>query len=350
MNILVTGGAGYVGAHACVELLAGGHEVVVVDNLVNGELATLDGVAAIAAKAPRFVRGDILDQALMGRVMQDHAVDVVMHFAALKDPEASCRQPLAYFRNNACGMASLLQAMACAGVERIVFSSSAAVYGAAEAFPIRESAPLRPANPYGRSKLACEELLVDVSAANAQFRAVTLRYFNPVGAHRSGLIGERAGATPGNLVPRLLQVAAGQREFLAVHGSDYPTIDGTGIRDYVHVSDIATAHLRALEHLAAGKAGFTVNLGTGRGLSVLEVIRAFEQASGCSIPVRFVARREGDVAVSYADPTLAGELLGWRAALGIERMCEDAWRRHLRHGPSRVLDAARGGISARLTS
>lgn len=327
MKTLVTGGAGYVGAHACVELLARGHEVVVVDSLVTGDPGALTGVAAIAGVQPGFVHGDVRDQALMARVMKEHAIDAVLHFAALKDVGESCRQPLDYFDNNVHGMTSLLRAMRQAGVHRIVFSSSAAVYGDAIALPVAESAPTRAASPYGRSKLMCEQILADVAAATPGFSAAILRYFNPVGAHPSGLIGERADPAACSLMACIAQVAGGQRERLTVFGGDYPTPDGTGIRDYVHVVDVAGAHVNALDHLAAGRGGITANLGTGRGVSVLEVVGAFERASGRSIPVRFAQRRPGDVAASYADPARANAVLGWQARLGIERMCEDAWRR-----------------------
>jgi UDP-glucose 4-epimerase len=334
MKVLVTGGAGYLGSHACVELLAAGYEVVVVDNLTNSDLETLNGIAEIAAKAPRFVRGDILDQELMIEVMRANEIEAVLHFAALKSPEESCRRPLDYFRNNACGTASLVQAMEFVGVDLIVFSSSAAVYGHAAVFPIAESAPAHPVNPYGRSKLVCEQLLSDMAVARPSFRAAALRYFNPVGAHASGLIGERAGSISGSLVPCLVEVASGRRECLTVFGRDYPTIDGTGVRDYVHVVDVARAHVHALRYLADGNKGGALNLGTGRGLSVLEVVAAFECASGCRIPLRFADRRQGDVASSYADPALAESLLGWRAELGIERMCGDAWSRYKRLCPA----------------
>jgi len=333
MRVLVTGGAGYIGAHACVELLAGGHDVVVLDNLSNADTTALDGIAAITGIAPCFVHGDVCDRELVIRVLRDNAIEAVLHFAAWKDVEESCRQPLAYFDNNVGGTISLLRAMECAGVELLVFSSSAAVYGDAAAFPISESAPVIAANPYGRSKLACEQLVADVAASRPDFRVAILRYFNPVGAHSSGLIGERADAKASGLVPRIVQVASGRSDCLTVFGNDYPTRDGTGIRDYVHVVDIAAAHMRALDCLAAGQRDITVNLGSGCGLSVLDVVRAFERISGRVIPLRFSARRPGDVAASHADPTLAHAVLGWRAVLGIERMCEDAWHRQQRFSP-----------------
>lgn len=334
VKLLVTGGAGYVGSHACVELLAAGHDVVIVDNLSNGDPGTVDGIAEITGLAPRFVQGDILDQELMAEVMHANDIEAVLHFAAFKSPEESCRRPLAYFRNNACGTASLLEAMDAVGVNLIVFSSTAAVYGEAAAFPITEAAPVHPANPYGRTKLVSEQLLADMVSSKPGLRAAVLRYFNPAGAHSSGLIGARTGGEPDSLVHHIVEVASGQRECLTVFGCDYPTVDGTGVRNYVHVVDIALAHVRALEYLAAGNKWMTVNLGAGRGLSVLQVVEAFERANGCSVPVRFAQRRAGDVAASYADHALANELLGWRAELGIERMCADAWSRSRRLFPS----------------
>lgn len=327
MKTLVTGGAGYVGAHACIELLARGHEVVIVDNLAAGDPGALAGVAAITGVRPGFVHGDVRDQALMARVMREHAVEAVLHFAALKDVGESCRRPLDYFDNNVHGMTSLLRAMQHVGVHRLVFSSSAAVYGDAADLPVAESAPTRAASPYGRSKLMCEQILADVAAATPGFSAAILRYFNPVGAHPSGLIGERTDTVAGSLMACVAQVAGGQRERLTVFGGDYPTPDGTGIRDYVHVVDVAGAHVNALDHLAAGRGGIIANLGSGRGVSVLEIVGSFERASGRRIPVRFAQRRPGDVAASYADPARANAVLGWQARLGIDRMCEDAWRR-----------------------
>ncbi len=326
MKILVTGGIGFIGSHTCVELLERGHEVVILDNLCNSKADVAERITSIAGRAPMVVVGDVRNQELVHRLLVRERIDAVIHFAALKAVGESCRQPLRYFDNNISGTIALLQAMEGAGVRHFVFSSSATVYGEPEHCPIPETAATRTTNPYGRTKLVCEQLIADFSAANSRFHAATLRYFNPVGAHPSGLIGEDPSDIPNNLMPYVAQVASGQREYLQVFGNDYPTPDGTGVRDYIHVVDLAIAHVRALDYITARNQDVTVNLGTGNGYSVLEVVSAFERASGRQVPVRIVERRLGDVASCYADPMLANTLLGWRAMRNLEQMCADAWR------------------------
>lgn len=325
MNIFVTGGAGFIGSHTCVELIARGHNVVVFDNLLNSNEDVIDRITTICGAAPRFIRGDIRDRHLLEESLKTHAIDAVIHFAALKAVGESWHRPLEYFDNNISGTIALLQAVEEAGVRHFVFSSSATVYGEPEHCPIPETAATRTTNPYGRTKLVCEQLIADFSAANSRFHAATLRYFNPVGAHPSGLIGEDPSDTPNNLMPYVAQVASGQREYLQIFGNDYPTPDGTGVRDYIHVVDLAVAHVRALDYITTRNQDVTVNLGTGNGYSVLEVVSAFERASGRQVPVRIVERRPGDVASCYADPTLANTLLGWQATRNLEQMCADAW-------------------------
>ena len=332
MKVLVTGGTGFIGSHTCVELLERGHDVVILDNLSNSTAEVADRVSGIAGRAPSLVVGDIRDQEIVRRVLVDNGIEAVIHFAALKAVGESCRQPLRYFDNNIGGTVSLLAAMEACDVKLFVFSSSATVYGEPDACPIPEKAATRVTNPYGRTKLVCEQLISDLSAASADFHAAILRYFNPVGAHPSGLIGEAPSGVPNNLMPYVAQVACGQREFLQVFGNDYPTRDGTGVRDYIHVVDLAVAHVRALEFLAEQRRDITVNLGTGEGHSVLEVVHAFEQASGMRVPVRVGQRRPGDVASCYADPSLANTLLGWHATRDLAQMCADAWRWQSRIG------------------
>ncbi|PWB39709.1 MAG: UDP-glucose 4-epimerase GalE [Rhodocyclales bacterium] len=325
-KILVTGGAGYIGSHACVELLQAGHEVVVVDNLCNSRREALGRIERIAGRAVAFHEGDVRDAATLRGLFREHAIDAVLHFAGLKAVEESIARPLDYYDNNVGGTLALCEAMAEAGVRRLVFSSSATVYGDPDAVPVGEDHPLRPANPYGRSKAMVESILQDLFRSDPAWKIALLRYFNPVGAHESGLIGEDPGGVPNNLMPFIAQVAVGRREALNVYGNDYPTPDGTGVRDYIHVVDLARGHLAALEKLEAASGVLTVNLGTGRGYSVLEVVEVFRQASGRDIPYRIVARRPGDVAACYADPGLAARLFGWRAERGLEEMCRDAWR------------------------
>jgi len=325
-RVLVTGGTGYIGSHAVVELLAAGAEVVVVDNLCNSKASVLERVARIAGRRPDFEQIDIRERAALRRLFAAHHFDAVMHFAGLKAVGESVERPLTYYDNNVAGSVALLECMMEAGVKTLVFSSSATVYGEPASVPIREDFPLSASNPYGRTKLAIEEILRDVAKADPQWRVALLRYFNPVGAHASGLIGEDPNGVPNNLMPYIAQVAIGMRQELQVFGDDYATPDGTGVRDYLHVVDLARGHLAALEALGRRTGVLTVNLGTGRGHSVLEVVRAFAAASGRSVPYRIVARRPGDIAQCYADPSLAREVLGWQATRGLEAMCADTWR------------------------
>ncbi|HEY0956822.1 MAG TPA: UDP-glucose 4-epimerase GalE [Roseateles sp.] len=326
MRVLVTGGAGYIGSITTLQLLQAGHEVLVFDNFSNAKPAVLARIAQLAGRAPAFAEGDVRDGALLRRLLDAHRVEAVMHFAGLKAVGESVHKPLEYFDNNVQGSLSLLAAMRDAGVRTLVFSSSATVYGLAETMPLREDAPTGTTSPYGRSKLMVEQMLQDLAAADASWSLCALRYFNPVGAHASGLLGEDPQGTPNNLMPFIAQVAVGRRAALQVFGADYPTPDGTGLRDYIHVEDLAAGHLAALAHVH-GRPGWQVfNLGTGRGNSVLEVLRAYEAACGKRLAREFVPRRGGDVAQSWADPARAQQALGWRAELSLARMCEDSWR------------------------
>jgi UDP-glucose 4-epimerase len=326
MKILVTGGMGYIGSHTCVELIKAGHEVVVVDNLCNAQAVVKERIEKIAGKPIEFAEVDIRDRAGMERVFGAHKVDAVIHFAGLKAVGESVEQPLRYYDNNVSGSVVLFETMAKFGCKTIVFSSSATVYGDPASVPIREDFPLSATNPYGRSKLMIEEILRDLFKAAPDWRIALLRYFNPVGAHESGLIGEEPSGIPNNLVPYIAQVATGVRDKLNVYGGDYPTPDGTGMRDYIHVVDLAIGHVKTLDKLATGPGVVTYNLGTGRGNSVLEMVRAFEQASGRKIPYQIVARRPGDIAKCYADPSRARDELGWSAERDIAQMCADVWR------------------------
>jgi UDP-glucose 4-epimerase len=325
-TILVTGGAGYIGSHTAVELLNAGHQVVIVDNLCNSSAKVLDRIEALAGKNFSFVQADVRDGAALDRIFAEHRIDGVIHFAGLKAVGESVAKPLRYFDNNVGSTLALLQAMDSANVRRIVFSSSATVYGDPDQVPINESSRLQVTNPYGRTKLICEDILRDLQQADPRWQVAILRYFNPVGAHISGTIGENPSGTPNNLMPFITQVAVGQREFLSIFGKDYPTPDGTGVRDYIHVVDLAQGHLAALNYLQNQQASITVNLGTGRGVSVKELADTFARVTGVPVPYRFVDRRPGDVATCYADTRLAQETLGWQAQLGVERMCQDAWR------------------------
>ncbi len=324
MKILVTGGAGYIGSHTCVELLAAGHEIVVVDNLVNSSATALERVRAIAGREFAFVRADLRDATALHALFATHAIEAVIHFAGLKAVGESVQKPLLYYDNNLGGTLRLLECMAGAGVRRLVFSSSATVYGDPASVPIREDFALSASNPYGRTKLFIEEMLRDQQRADPAWDITLLRYFNPVGAHASGLIGEDPAGIPNNLMPYVSQVAVGKLECLNVWGDDYPTPDGTGVRDYIHVVDLALGHLAALAKApAAGVRAY--NLGTGRGYSVLEMIAAFERASGRSVAYRIAPRRPGDVASCYADASLAHRELGWQATRDVDAMCRDAW-------------------------
>ena len=325
--ILVTGGAGYIGSHVCVALAQAGERYVVVDNFSNSRPSVLERVGRITGQLPQCEQGDVGDAAFMADVLARYPIEAVMHFAAFKAVGESVAQPLRYYDNNVAGTVALLQAMHAAGVRTMVFSSSATVYGDPATLPIREDFPLSATNPYGWSKLMMEQVLADVDHAEpGQWRIARLRYFNPVGAHESGLIGEDPQDIPNNLMPYVAQVATGQREVLSVYGGDYPTPDGTGVRDYIHVCDLAEGHVAALRYLRAHPGLLTVNLGTGRPVSVLEMVRGFEQASGRAVPYQVVARRPGDVAACWADPALAERLLGWRAGRDLDAICTDAWR------------------------
>jgi UDP-glucose 4-epimerase len=326
MKILVTGGMGYIGSHTCVELIKAGHDVVVVDNLSNAQEVVQKRVEQIAGKPIVFANVDVRDRAGLEAVFGAHQIDAVIHFAGLKAVGESVAEPLRYYDNNVNGSVMLFETMAKFGVKTLVFSSSATVYGDPASVPILEDFPLSATNPYGRSKLMVEDILRDLSKAEPDWRIALLRYFNPVGAHESGLIGEEPNGIPNNLVPYIAQVANGQREKLSVYGGDWPTPDGTGLRDYIHVVDLAIGHVKTLDKLATAPGTLTYNLGTGRGNSVLEMVRAFEAASGKTIPFQIVARRPGDIAKCYADPARARDELGWTAERDIAQMCADSWR------------------------
>ena len=329
--VLVTGGAGYIGSHACVELLQNNYHVVVLDNLCNASPCSLEAVERITQKSLTFVQGDIRDAELLEKVFQEHGIDAVMHFAGLKAVGESRELPLRYYDNNVNGTLRLLEAMQANGCKTLVFSSSATVYGDANSVPLKESAPTGATNPYGRSKLMVEEVLRDLHAADPSWRISLLRYFNPVGAHASGEIGEDPNDIPNNLMPYIAQVAIGKLPHLRIFGNDYGTADGTGVRDYIHVIDLVRGHLKALEYLRDEPKLSIHNLGTGNGYSVLDALRAFEAASGREIPYEFAERRPGDVAVSFADPAQAREELGWEASFDLEAMCRDAWRWQTNH-------------------
>ncbi len=326
MNILLTGGTGYIGSHTATVLVQQGHRVVLLDNLSNSSDAVIGQLAHILDAPPVFVRGDVRDGALLDRVLREHAIDAVIHFAGLKAVGESVEKPLDYFSNNVQGTLSLLQAMRAGAVRSLVFSSSATVYGEPRCLPLDEHHPTGATNPYGRSKLHIEEILSDLAASDPSWRVACLRYFNPVGAHDSGLIGESPRGVPNNLMPYVAQVAAGLRTELNVFGDDYPTPDGTGVRDYIHVMDLAEGHAAALGFLADHAGWHAFNLGTGQGHSVLDVVRAFEQASGRDVPCRIQPRRPGDVAACYADPAKARRDLGWTATRTLEEMCSSTWK------------------------
>jgi UDP-glucose 4-epimerase len=325
-TILVTGGAGYIGSHTCVALLDDGYDVVVIDNLVNSNRKSLERVEQITGKRVAFYEADVRDAAALEQIFDRHPISGAIHFAALKAVGESVAKPIDYYQNNIGSLLTLLDVMRQRNVKQFVFSSSATVYGVPESSPIDESFPLSATNPYGQSKLIAEQILRDVEVSDASWRIATLRYFNPVGAHESGLIGEAPGGIPNNLMPYVAQVAVGKREKLNVFGGDYDTPDGTGVRDYIHVVDLAQGHIKALDALAKLDKSFVVNLGTGQGYSVLDVVRSFEKASGRKVPYEIAARRPGDIAQCFANPAAAERLLGWRAQHGIERMCVDHWR------------------------
>ncbi len=325
-NILVTGGAGYIGSHTCLELQNAGYQVIVVDNLCNSSITSLERVQELTGRKLTFIQADLRDKSALQQVFSEHAIDAVIHFAGLKAVGESVSMPIDYYQNNVGGSINLLEAMHGAGVSNIVFSSSATVYGDPASLPITEDFPLSATNPYGRSKLMVEEMLGDVFVSDANWNVALLRYFNPVGAHSSGRIGEDPGDIPNNLMPYISQVAVGKLKQLSVFGGDYSTRDGTGVRDYIHVVDLALGHIKALEKLATNPGLVTYNLGTGQGYSVIEMARAFEQASGKPVPYQVVERRPGDIAACYADPGLAQRELGWQAERGLQQMCEDTWR------------------------
>ncbi len=327
--ILVTGGAGYIGSHTCVELLQAGVEVTVFDNFCNSHPEALVRVEQITGKSVRLIKGDCRDRAALTAALRESRAKAVIHFAGLKAVGESVEEPLMYYDNNFNGTVQLLEAMKAVGVKTLVFSSSCTVYGDPRKLPLTEEHPLSATNPYGRSKLMVEDMLRDVQSSDSSWRIGILRYFNPVGAHSSGLIGEDPKGVPNNLLPFIAQVAVGRRPQLNVWGGDYPTPDGTGIRDYIHVVDLAVGHLKALQALEATgprKDCLTVNLGTGNGYSVLEMVKAFEQVSGKAVPYKIAPRRSGDVAACYANPDRAHKLLDWKAERGLEDMCTDAWR------------------------
>lgn len=326
MAILVTGGAGYIGSHTCVQLLNAGYEIIVLDNLSNSKPESIKRISEITGKSFEFIKGDLLDRELLEDVFSKHSIESVIHFAGLKAVGESVRLPLYYYYNNISGSLILFEVMQKHGVKNIVFSSSATVYGITDKMPIDEEAPLQPINPYGRTKYMIEEILRDLYVSDNSWNIILLRYFNPVGAHASGRIGEDPNGIPNNLVPYISQVAVGKLKELGIFGGDYPTPDGTGVRDYIHVIDLADGHLKALEKLRSNPGIAVYNLGTGRGTSVLEMVDAFAKASGRKIPYRITERRPGDTAVCYADPSKAKRELGWTAVKTVKDMCEDSWR------------------------
>jgi UDP-glucose 4-epimerase len=328
MTILVTGGAGYIGSHTCVELLDAGYQVVVVDNLSNSSAESLSRVRELTGKPLTFIQADVCDAEAMESIFQAHPIEAVIHFAGLKAVGESVEQPLRYYQNNIESTLVLCAAMEKAGVETLIFSSSATVYGDPHSVPITENFPLSATNPYGRTKLFIEQILKDQQRAQANWKVALLRYFNPVGAHASGRIGEDPSGIPNNLMPYIAQVAVGRREYLSVFGNDYDTDDGSGVRDYIHVVDLAKGHLAALEYLLGKNAGavLTVNLGTGNGYSVIDMAKSFAAATGKDIPWQFAPRRAGDIDKCFADPSYAAKKLNWRAELSLDDMCRDTWR------------------------
>jgi len=326
MRVLVTGGAGYIGSHTCVELLEAGYEVVVLDNLVNSSAESVNRVQEITGQKMAFHKVDLLDRQAVNTVFEEEPIDAVIHFAGFKAVGESVEMPLNYYHNNITGALVLLEVVKEHGIRDFVFSSSACVYGDPATVPITEEFPLQPTNPYGRTKMMIEQILKDLHAADPSLNIALLRYFNPVGAHSSGRIGEDPRGIPNNLAPYIAQVASGKLAELSVYGNDYPTNDGTGVRDYIHVMDLAAGHVKALEKLAENPGVVIYNLGTGRGCSVLEMIKSFEKAAGRKAPYRVVGRRVGDIASCYADPAKAEKELFWKAVRDIDEMCADAWR------------------------
>lgn len=325
MKILVTGGTGYIGSHTCVELINAGHEVIILDNLYNSSKAVLTKIQTITNVLPKFYEVDILDKAGLNKVFEENQIDAVIHFAGYKAVGESCVIPLTYYQNNIAGSLNLYEVMKNHNVKKLVFSSSATVYGDPASVPIKEDFPLSTTNPYGTTKLFNERILEDLYTSDNSWSIILLRYFNPIGAHKSGLLGEVPNGIPNNLLPYIAQTATGKRDFLRVWGNDYNTIDGTGVRDYIHVVDLAIGHIKACEFINTHIGLEKVNLGTGNGYSVLQVKDAFEKASGKEVPFKFMDRRPGDIAACYADTTKAKELLGWSAKYGIDEMCQDSW-------------------------
>ncbi len=327
MAILVTGGAGFIGSHTCVELLNAGYETIIIDNLCNSKRESVNRIEKITGKKVKFYQCDIRDRAGLDKVFAENSIDAVIHFAGLKAVGESCQKPLEYYENNIGGTVILCEAMRDAGVKKIVFSSSATVYGEQNVSPLREDMPEgKTTNPYGTTKLYIERILRDTYAADNDWSVCLLRYFNPIGAHKSGDIGEDPKGIPNNLAPYILQVAIGKRDHLSVFGDDYPTPDGTGVRDYIHVVDLALGHIKAVEKIIGEKGCFTYNLGTGTGYSVLDVLHSFEKACGKPIKYEIAPRRPGDIAVCYSDPSKAERELGWKAERTLDDMCEDSWR------------------------
>lgn len=326
LTVLVTGGAGYIGSHTVVELIEAGHQTVIFDNLCNASAESINRIEKITGTRPELIEGDIRDASAVRGVLKKHQIDATMHFAGLKAVGESVEKPLEYYDNNVNGTGVLLECLKEAGSKKFVFSSSATVYGDPQTVPITERAPTGPTNPYGRTKWMIEFILRDLALADPQWAVANLRYFNPVGAHDSGLIGEDPQGIPNNLMPFVAQVAVGRRDKLSVFGGDWDTPDGTGVRDYIHVVDLAKGHLAALNQVCKQDGEFTVNLGTGNGYSVIDMVKAFEKASGNPVPYEIQARRPGDIATCYADPAYAKELLGWSATRDIEQMCADGWR------------------------
>ncbi len=331
MAILVTGGTGYIGSHTTVELLKDGYQVIIVDNLSNSKALVVDRIEKITGKRPLFIKCDLLDKPALNRVFDTHPeIDSVIHFAGLKAVGESCEKPLLYYHNNITGTVNLLHSMLAHGVHRIVFSSSATVYGVPKIVPIKEDFPTSTTNPYGETKLMIERILADTCSAYPDFSACSLRYFNPIGAHESGLIGEDPKGIPNNLLPFITRVAVGNLDYLRVFGNDYDTHDGTGVRDYIHVVDLSKAHLKAIEYTAKMKGIDYINVGTGTGYSVLDIVKAFGDVWGSPIPYKITDRRPGDIAICYADPTKALTVLGWKAEFDLRKMCQDSanWQRN----------------------
>ncbi len=325
MSILVTGGAGFIGSHTCVELLENGYDIVVLDNFLNSKPESLKRVKQITGKDFKFYEVDLLDKAAVDKIFDENEIDAVIHFAGLKAVGESVQKPLWYYHNNLTGTFNLCDSMAKHNVKKLVFSSSATVYGNPASVPIREDFPLSTTNPYGATKLMIENILRDLAVPDGDWSVALLRYFNPIGAHESGLIGEDPNGIPNNLMPYVAQVAAGKLECLSVFGNDYPTADGTGVRDYIHVVDLARGHIKAVERVLKTKGVDAYNLGTGHGYSVLDMVKAFSEVNGVTVNYKIAPRRPGDIPECYADPKKAKELLGWEAEFGLEKMCRDAW-------------------------